>query len=695
MKAAKKERKQPIVNRRTAPTRGPWLLWVMALAVAGAALLVYIPAYGGEWSWDDDASVYSNPRVTQPGGLGRIWLTTEDQDYWPLTRTTFRAEYEIFKEDPAGYHAVNIVLHALAAVLVFLVLRRLGVPGAAWGGLVFALHPVNAATVVWISELKNILSLIFLALTVLAWLRFEREPRWKWYVVAFVAYAAALTSKTSVVLWPVMLLGLAWWRRGRIAWRDLALSAPFFLVAGGMSVMTLLAQGRHLDVLSRPLVGMEKLAGAGWVFWFYVYKALVPVGLSAIYPHWKDTIDSLGWISYAPTAALVTMLAVSWLKRGTVWGRSLLLAEGYCLLAMFPVMGFFSTTMAMHSLVADHFQYLPIIGVIAIACSSSWAVVQRWPRAQIAGGIVAATILALLASATFARAGVLSSEDRLWRDTLAKNPQSWVAEYNLGTVLTLKIRRLLGDVPEASHEIDALLRQSQALEARGDRVAGASYREAADLKRRDTDAKVREGQALCREAVSHYQQSLRIQPLYPRTYNNLGLGLVSLGQVDEAIEVYRKGIELGGRYYGGKTEPTLWFNLSQALLAAQRFAEAVPACEEALRLMPGDEGAVANLVQALSGLAWIRSTSRDPAARNTEEAMRCLKELQTLVPNPGPALQDVGAAVLADAGQFSTAVTVAESALRLAREQHDAQLASAIAGRMQVYAMGQAYRDPR
>jgi tetratricopeptide (TPR) repeat protein len=694
-KARKNTPKKAAIGRPTVPARGTWLPWLMAIGIAAAALLVYIPAYDGEWAWDDDISVYSNPQVTQPGGLGRIWLTTEDHDFWPLTRTAFRAEYAVFKDAPAGYHAVNIVLHAVASVLVFLVLRRLGVPCAVLGGLAFAVHPVNAAAVVWISELKTLLAMIFLALTVLAWLRFERDRRWTWYAAAWLAYAAALASKTSVVTWPVMMLGLAWWHRGRITWRDLAESAPFFAVAGAMSAMTLLVQARMVNVLTRPLVGLAKVAGVGWVFWFYVQKALVPAGLSAIYPHWKDTIVSLGWTAYLPTAALATLLIVSWLKRGTVWGRSLLLAAGYCLLAMFPVLGLFSSTITMHSLVADHYEYLPIVGVIALACASGWALVQRRPRAQIAGGVVAAAILILLASATVTRAGVWSSGARLWRDTLDRNPQSWVAHYNVATDLTMRSRRMVSDVLEESRTSDALLQQAQALEARGDSREAASYREASGSGRRGTEAKVLEIQVLCREAVSHYRRSIEIQPLHIRSYANLGLVLVSLGQADEALGVYRRGIELEDRYYGEKKDPTLWFNFSQALLGRQRFAEAIPACRTALRLAPGDQAAVANLAQALSGLAWVRSTSRDPAARSTEEALSCVSEALRLVPNPGPTLQDVHAAVLADAGRFAEAVTVASGALRSAREQQDDRLAAALAGRVELYAAGKPYRDPR
>jgi hypothetical protein len=166
------------------------------------------PAYSGGWIWDDATSVYSNPVVTRPDGLYRIWLTAEDYDFWPMTKTVFWTEYQFFKDDPAGYHKVNIALHAAACVLIYLVLRRLAVPGAALAGLVFALHPVNAASVAWVAELKNVLSMIVLALTVLSWLRFEGRQSRLWYALTLLAYAAALASKTSVVMFPIMLLGL-------------------------------------------------------------------------------------------------------------------------------------------------------------------------------------------------------------------------------------------------------------------------------------------------------------------------------------------------------------------------------------------------------------------------------------------------------------------------------------------------------
>lgn len=206
---------------------------------------------------------------------------------------------------------------------------------------------------------------------------------------------------------------------------------------------------------------------------------------------------------------------------------------------------------------------------------------------------------------------------------------------------------------------------------------------------------MREFQGLGSEAVSHFRRSLEIQPLHIRTYVNLGLVLGSLGQADEAIGVYRTGLDVEARHYGGRREPSLWFNLGQALLSRQRYAEAVPVCRTTLQLMPHDQAAVTDLVQALNGLAWMRSTSPDPALRNSPEALACVDEVQRLVPAPDPAALDIRAAVLADAGRFSEAATVASSALQLARDQRQDSLAAALASRLQLYEAGRPYRAPQ
>jgi len=666
----------------------------VASAIAVLVLLVYVPAYNATWSWDDDVSVYSNPLVREPDGLRRIWLTTEDHDFWPLTRTAFRAEYAAFGDDPQGYHVVNVILHALTAMLVYLVLLRLQVPGAGVAALLFALHPVNAATTVWISQLKSLIATGLLAVTALAWLGYKRDGRPSWYLAALAAYIAALTAKTTVVTWPVMMLGLAWWRGGRITRRDLAESAPFFAVAAAMTALTILVQGRMDNPMMQPLVGAAKLAGAGWVFWFYVSKVIWPVGLSAIYPHWKQTIALWGWMAYVPTLALVGMVVISWLKRQSPWWRGLLVATAYAVLAMAPVMGVFGGTFTMHSLVGDHYQYLPSIGVVAAVCAAGATAVRRWPRARVFAVTAAAVVAVLLGSATVVRARVWATQEALWTDTLAKNPDAWVAHYNLATSITGKLPGKAEGLLAATQDAQRLDAEAGSRAVGGDHAAAAASARAAEDRRRDQAAIMDEIRGLSSEAIDHYRRSLALQPLHVRTYINLGVTLAGLGQldqIDEAIAVYREGLEIESRYFPTKRDPTLPIDFGKALIARQRFGEAVSVSRAALRLKPDDPVAKSNLVDALTGLAWVRATSAEPADRNSAEALDAIAEVQRLVPLPTVAALDVEAAVLADAGRYPEAAAVAQKALDMARRR-DVRATAALVARMQLYSAGQPYR---
>lgn len=591
--------------RPAKPATSVWkhmMPWAACVAIAAAVLIVYRPAWNGGWIWDDDSSVYSNPVITRPDGLYRIWFTSEDYDFWPMTKTVFWTEYQLFGDRPAAYHKVNIALHAAASVLIYLALRKLAVPGAAAAGLVFALHPVNAASVAWVAELKNVLSMAFLALTVLSWLRFEEKGSRPWYLMSVLAYAAALTSKTSVVMYPAMLLGLAWWKRGRITRSDIFRSLPFFILSAAMAAATMLTQTRYLVVLNRPLAGMQKLAGAGWIFWFYIYRALLPVRLSAIYPHWGDAIARLGWIAFLPTAALTVAVTVLWLYRRTARGRPLLLALGYNILAMLPVLGFMDMAISMHSFVADHFQYFPILGVIVLVCAAGWKLAARGPAWQAVVSVAAAAALLSLAGGTIARARVLASDELLWRDTISKNPRSWMAQYNLATELTLKREGILERVGADSQEARQLWRQSQSLAAQGRMAEAAPLRQEAEAKKRQAGEQENRARQLLDESVDHFRSALALQPLYVRAYNNLALALINVGQLDEAIRLYRKAIELDETYFQAHRNRVLWSNLGLALLQKQLLPEAVNAFRQSLLLYPEDRNTWRNLIGTLGSL---------------------------------------------------------------------------------------------
>ncbi|MES0350549.1 MAG: glycosyltransferase family 39 protein, partial [Desulfobacteria bacterium] len=189
--------------------------------------VAYIPAMRGGFVWDDDSFVL-NPIIKAGDGLYRFWFSTEPPDYFPLTSTTLWLEWRLWGENALGYHVVNVLLHVISSILIWLVLKRLKVPGAWLAGLIFAVHPVNVEAVAWITQRKSTLPLLFYFLSILLYLKFENTERYWMFALSLGSFLLALLSKTSVIMQPFVLLGCALWQRGRIARKDLIRSIPFF-----------------------------------------------------------------------------------------------------------------------------------------------------------------------------------------------------------------------------------------------------------------------------------------------------------------------------------------------------------------------------------------------------------------------------------------------------------------------------------
>src|ERR1700677_650907 len=216
-------------------------LFLAALIIA-ATLLAYLPATHGGYIWDDDVYVTDNPLLPAPDGLRRIWFSLESpSQYFPLVYTTFRAEYAIWKLDPAGYHWVNILLHIANALLVWRLLARLKVPGAWLAAMIFALHPVQVESVSWITERKNVLSVFFFLLTLLLWTEYtavEQKRNWKLYAMALVCSALALFAKTTACPIPAALLLILWLQHKPVDRRRIFEIVPFAALGVGMGLVT-------------------------------------------------------------------------------------------------------------------------------------------------------------------------------------------------------------------------------------------------------------------------------------------------------------------------------------------------------------------------------------------------------------------------------------------------------------------------
>ena len=360
--------------------------WI-GLAIAALVFVVFIPAYAYDYQrhdgfvWDDDDHYLNDHLVRAHDGWWRIWLDPQPGvvgetggavvwNYWPLTRMTFWIERRLWGLDPRGTprllgsHVVNVALHAANAVLLLALLRRLRLPGAELAALLFAVHPVGVESVAWITQRKALLSTLFFLASLVGWLRFTASGAARWYLFTSAAFLLALMAKTTTVMFPVVLVLLHWYQQQPWTRRAVLRLAPIFamaLVAGVTSIVFERYIGSTGEAWSASLA--ERVAAAGMITWFYLGKLILPLGLSFNYPRWQ--IDVTAVSSYLPSAAVLGVGALLWRFRSG-WARPWILALGCFLVNLFPVLGFLDVYGMRYAHVADHWQYLAGISILAL-----------------------------------------------------------------------------------------------------------------------------------------------------------------------------------------------------------------------------------------------------------------------------------------------------------------------------------------
>ncbi len=491
------------------------------------AVVTYIPAMGAGFVWDDELEVVGNQVLQSPDQLAEVWLRGDTADYYPLKSTVQWVGWRLWGADPVGYHLVNIGLHGLGALLLWRWLRRIRVPGAWLAGLVFAVHPVAVESVAWISELKNTLSLVFFLLTLLAFSRYESRPSGRTFAAALVAFAAALLSKTSVVPLPLVLLIAAYWQRGSITRRDVLRTLPFFFLAAAFALLTVVLQyhraiGPDLVSSTPPGGWASRLATAGLALGFYLFHAVAPIGLIMIYPQWHLR-SPVPW-NYVPWLGFAAIFAICWRNRA-ILGRGPICALAYFVAMLLPVLGFFKMSYMWHSLVADHFEYLAIIGVIALETGTLARWAGRRPSFRPAMAGLAALVVLAFAAMSWTHERTFGDEEVLWRDTLAANPNAWAAHDRLGALLLAKGR----------------------------------------------DA----------EGLLHFGLAVQVEPTQAMARANYGYALSRIGRQNEAIEEYKIGLGL-------EDTPLLHTVLALAYANTDRYDESIGECRRALQIDPSD-----------------------------------------------------------------------------------------------------------
>ncbi len=443
---------QNATGRLVLPT-GRARSFLLAAGLVLLTLLVYWPCMHGPFTWDDDRYVTSCRGVTEPGGIGTIWTDLVAlPDAYPLTFSALWAQYRLWGNSPFGYHMVNVILHGLAAVAAWLLLRRLGLKTAWAAAFIFAVHPVHVESVAWISELKNVLSLLLGLLAAVMYLRFAGigdehagKTRHCWWVYAggLLLFILALLSKSVLCTLPVMLALMIWLTRPAELKRHVLYLLPWFAVAAGISAITAYVEHHHTSEISflNDITFPQRIGIVFHALAFYLGKLIIPDPILVIYPKWDHT-QLAAQIPYA--ILIIGLLVLAFLARKK-FGRGPLAALLIYIIALGPTLGLINFFTMWYSFVFDHYQYLGTLAVIALGCEIA-RVGIAWLRVRVptdhqqlmryVPGAAIAGVLLVFSSLTLGYAGLWGFPEALWRFTVDHNSNAFIAYQNLAIHMT-------------------------------------------------------------------------------------------------------------------------------------------------------------------------------------------------------------------------------------------------------------------
>lgn len=698
-------------------------IWLFGLFLIVATAIAYWPAWNGKPIWDDNAHM-TQPELRSAHGLVEIWTKLgATQQYYPLVHSVFWIEQKLWGDSVAGYHFVNILLHAASALVLLQILLRLKVPGAWLAAGLFALHPVQVESVAWISELKNTLSGFFFFLSISSYLNFDETRSRRSYTAAFALFFCGLLCKTVIAPMPAIILVVLWWRRGSLRPRDdLTPLLPFFGLGIAAGLFTAWvertfvgAQGAsfQLSILQRCLIAARD-------FWFYLFKLFWPQKLTFIYPRWQINAGSLG--QYVFLLALAALLGVVWAVRKKYRGP--LAATLIFLGLLFPALGFINVYPFLYSFVADHFQYLACAAPLTLFAAGIAMTRDSFPK-HVPWLTLSCALFLILGILSWRQCRDYRDMETLWRATIARNPNGWMAYSNLGSFLAARgdtsdaiddFRKALELWPDQSKDHNNL---GKALVQKG-RMAEAmnEFQTALRISPNDPDTETNIGAALLQqgdaeESISHLRKVVGKFPRHAPAHINLGNALLQTGQTDAAVAEYKQTLELpfdhAETHYSianafrkkGDVEAAIAHyrkalelrpdfanahnNLGNALRQQGKIQQAMHEYEAALKEDP-------ELFLAANNLAWMLATSSDPSVRNGAKAVQLAEQANDLS-GGDPLILHTLAAAYAENGQFAKAVEVAQHALEIAEANGITSLTEALRNKLALYQAGTPYHE--
>jgi tetratricopeptide (TPR) repeat protein len=667
------------------------------------AVIVYSSVFHFDFvNFDDPDYVSANAHVRAGitgDGVAWAFTSTDAANWFPVTRLSYMLDVEMFGLRPGSHHAMNVVIHSLAVVFLFAFLHRS--TKALWAGafvaFLFAIHPLHAESVAWISERKDVLSAFFWFLALWLYVRYTERPETGRFMAVIGAFTLGLMSKPMLVTFPFVLLLMDWWplRRG---WR-IQEKLPLFVLSFAAAASTFLVQrgsGAVQKIGELPLG--TRVANALVSYVVYLGQTVWPANLAVFYPYPELPI-------WQPVLALLAIAGVSYVCwRQRTARPHLLIGWLWFLGTLVPVIGLVQVGAQAH---ADRYMYIPMVGLgIMIAWSAAELLRER--RALIVAGAV---VCLALCGATWAQVQTWEDSETLFRHAIAATGPNYLAEHNLGVALMED-----GKLPEALSHLETAVRL-QPNSARihtdlGSVLARMPGRVQEAIAQFDEALRIEPGSYIARsnraaavanlpghlqEAMGELQRAVAANPNDARAHNNLGSALLKSGQVREAAMQFQSALAANPAF--GEAHKNLAASLAQI---PGRLPEAISEYEAALRLDPDDGETHSNYGTALSQLPNQQAQSLAQfqagvrlAPNNAEvqynlgvalarmdghqaEAIQHLEAAIRLKPDYAEAHNNLGV-VLASAGRTPEAIQHWQTALKIRPDYEDARANLAMA----------------
>ena len=612
-------------------------------------------------NFDDDLYVYNSPAIKAGLTLKGITFAAISQhagNWHPLTTISHMVDCQLYGLNAGWHHATNVVLHIIAVLLLFQVLRQM--TDAPWKSAVvaalFAVHPLHVESVAWVSERKDVLSAVFFFLTLGAYVHYAQSRSIMRYLLVTVLFVAGLMAKSMLVTAPVVLILLDYWPLNRIRGQQADVGRPLlelviekiplFVLSAGACVITFVLQKRATGAIP-PLPLLWRLENALASYVIYIWKTLWPTRLGVFYPHPNNTL-SIGQVIFA-VALLVAVTAAAAIFRSQ---RPYLLTGWFWYVVMlFPVIGVIQVGEQGH---ADRYTYLPSIGLFLVAVwfTADIAKVRRSQSRLVVATAITTVLLPVLAWTAFVQTSYWRNSRTLWNHALAVTSDNDVAHNNLGYLCAER-----GELDEAiSHFESAAKIRSGKTNPHYD--AGSAF-----VQMNLADALARKDRS--DEAMVHYEEAIRLQPYYADAYYNRGNVLFAKGRIDEAIADWEWTLQLQPNDADAHT------SLGNAFLRQGSFKDAIAQYEMAVALAPEDP-------HSRNNLAWTLATSSDDSIRDGAKAVGFAEQAVVLSGVREPQFLRTLGAAYAESGRFTEAIAAARQAAAIANMQGKRGLATSL-----------------